>query len=91
MFVLTWYLTCIFLLHNYSQSIFLSQAKKSTDSINSKLALVIKSGKYTLGYRSTLRTLREVQKAKVVVIADNCPPLQKSEIGTFFLFAFSCP
>ena len=29
------------------------------ESINSRLALVMKSGKYTLGYKSTLKTLRQ--------------------------------
>jgi large subunit ribosomal protein L30e len=32
--------------------------KKSAESINSRLALVMKSGKYTLGYKTTLKTLR---------------------------------
>ena len=32
--------------------------KKSTDNINNKLQLVMKSGKYTLGYKTVLRTLR---------------------------------
>lgn len=35
------------------------KSKKSTESINSRLALVMKSGKYTLGYKSTLKTLRQ--------------------------------
>lgn len=34
------------------------KAKKSSDGINSRLALVMKSGKVTLGYKSTLKTLR---------------------------------
>lgn len=33
-------------------------AKKSQESINSRLQLVMKSGKYTLGYKSTLKSLR---------------------------------
>ena len=33
--------------------------KKTMESINSRLALVMKSGKYTLGYKSTLKTLRQ--------------------------------
>jgi ribosomal protein L30E len=33
------------------------KAKKSADSINSRLALVMKSGKVTLGYKSTLKSL----------------------------------
>lgn len=32
--------------------------KKAQESINSRLALVMKNGKYTLGYKSTLKTLR---------------------------------
>lgn len=32
--------------------------KKSQESINSRLALVMKSGKYTLGYKTSLKTLR---------------------------------
>lgn len=44
------------------------KAKKTSDSINSRLALVMKSGKYVLGYKSTLKTLRS-GKAKLVIIA----------------------
>jgi large subunit ribosomal protein L30e len=32
--------------------------KLGAENINSKLSLVIKSGKYVLGYKSTLRSLR---------------------------------
>ena len=39
------------------------------ESINSRLALVMKSGKYTLGYRSTIKTLR-LGKAKLVILAN---------------------
>lgn len=34
------------------------KSKKSVESINSRLSLVMKSGKYTLGYKTTLKTLR---------------------------------
>ena len=34
------------------------KVKKSNESINSRLALVMKSGKYMLGYKQTLKTLR---------------------------------
>ena len=33
-------------------------SKKSNESINARLALVMKSGKYMLGYKQTLKTLR---------------------------------
>ncbi|XP_020584323.1 60S ribosomal protein L30 [Phalaenopsis equestris] len=55
------------------------KTKKSTESINNRLALVMKSGKYTLGYKTVLRSLRN-NKGKLVIIANNCPPLRKSEI-----------
>jgi len=32
--------------------------KKSQENINSRLQLVMKSGKYTLGYKTCLKTLR---------------------------------
>lgn len=39
----------------------------------------MKSGKYVLGYKSTLKALRS-GKAKLVIIAGNTPPLRKSEL-----------
>jgi len=35
-----------------------SRAAKSTESISARLALVVKSGKYTLGYKSALKQMR---------------------------------
>eukprot|EP00741_Cyanophora_paradoxa_P007647 tig00001164_g7396.t1 len=60
--------------------------KKAIESINSRLALVMKSGKTSLGYKSTLKSLRN-GKAKLVIIANNCPPLRKSEIEYYAMLA----
>merc|ERR1712013_454601 len=60
--------------------------KKGSESINSRLALVMKSGKYTLGYRSTLKTLRQ-GKAKWVIIGTNTPQLRKSEIEYYAMLS----
>merc|ERR1739844_59555 len=60
--------------------------KKSNESINSRLALVMKSGKYCLGYKQTLKTLRN-GKSKLVIIANNTPPLRKSEIEYYAMLA----
>ena len=49
--------------------------KKALESINSRLTMVIKSGKYCLGYKQTLKTLLH-GKAKLVIIANNTPPLR---------------
>ena len=55
------------------------KGKKSAEGMNSKLALVMKSGKAMLGYKSTLKSLRQ-GKSKLVFIASNTLPLRKSEI-----------
>ena len=62
------------------------KGKKGADSTNARLALVMKSGKYALGYRSTLKTLRQ-GKSWLIIIADNCPPLYKSEIEYYAMLA----
>ena len=36
------------------------KSKKALESINSRLALVMKSGKYSFGYKQTLKALRLV-------------------------------
>ncbi|CAD5196402.1 unnamed protein product, partial [Musa acuminata subsp. malaccensis] len=62
------------------------KAKKSTESVNNRLALVMKSGKYTLGHKTVLRSLRG-SKAKLILIANNCPPLRKSEIEYYAMLS----
>ncbi|GAT30214.1 60S ribosomal protein L30-2 [Aspergillus luchuensis] len=62
------------------------KSKKTGDTINSRLALVMKSGKVTLGYKSTIKTLRS-GKAKLVIIAANTPPLRKSELEYYAMLA----
>ena len=64
-------------------------AKKKTkgaDSMNSKLKLVMKSGKAILGYKASLKALRN-GKSKMVLIASNCPPLRKSEVEYLAMLA----
>lgn len=53
--------------------------KPVTENINARLQLVMKSGKYQFGYNQALKILRN-GKAKLVIIANNIPPLRKSEI-----------
>jgi ribosomal protein L30E len=75
------------------------KSKKAAESINSRLALVMKSGKFTLGYKSTLKQLRSGKciflsfpptltgVAKLVIISGNCPPLRKSELEYYAMLA----
>ena len=62
------------------------KGKSAAESITQRLSLVIKSGKYTLGYKSTLKTLRS-GKSKLVIISSNCPALRKSEIEYYAMLA----
>ncbi|KAM0750639.1 L30e-like protein [Meredithblackwellia eburnea MCA 4105] len=55
-------------------------------NINSRLALVIKSGKYSLGYKSTLKQMRS-GKSKLVLISGNCPPLRRSELEYYAMLS----
>eukprot|EP00033_Pygsuia_biforma_P000045 GCRY01000060.1.p2 GENE.GCRY01000060.1~~GCRY01000060.1.p2 ORF type:complete len:109 (-),score=28.97 GCRY01000060.1:146-472(-) len=60
--------------------------KKAIESINSRLALVMKSGKVSLGFKSTLKAIRQ-GKAKLIIISNNTPPLRKSEIEYYAMLA----
>uniref|UniRef100_A0AAY4EGT2 Large ribosomal subunit protein eL30 n=1 Tax=Denticeps clupeoides TaxID=299321 RepID=A0AAY4EGT2_9TELE len=63
-----------------------SNNKKSLESINSRLQLVMKSGKYVLGYKQSQKMIRQ-GKAKLVILANNCPALRKSEIEYYAMLA----
>jgi len=62
------------------------KTKRTQENINARLALVMKSGKYTLGYKTTLKTLRS-GKAKLVIVANNCPAIRKSEIEYYAMLS----
>eukprot|EP00353_Schmidingerella_taraikaensis_P007087 CAMPEP_0185578516 /NCGR_PEP_ID=MMETSP0434-20130131/12980_1 /TAXON_ID=626734 ORGANISM="Favella taraikaensis, Strain Fe Narragansett Bay" /NCGR_SAMPLE_ID=MMETSP0434 /ASSEMBLY_ACC=CAM_ASM_000379 /LENGTH=107 /DNA_ID=CAMNT_0028196335 /DNA_START=30 /DNA_END=353 /DNA_ORIENTATION=- len=62
------------------------KSKKAAESINSKLQMVMKSGKAVLGYKEVLKSLR-AGSAKLIVIATNCPPIRKSEIEYYAMLA----
>ena len=61
-------------------------SKKAMESINTRLRLVMKSGKCVLGYKQSLRSLRN-GKSKLVIISDNTPPLRKSEVEYYAMLA----
>merc|ERR1712070_688722 len=60
--------------------------KKKDSGINPKISLVMKSGKYTLGYKTVLKSLRG-GKSKLVLISSNVPPLRKSEIEYYAMLS----
>ncbi|XP_045716607.1 60S ribosomal protein L30-like [Phyllostomus hastatus] len=60
--------------------------KKLLEVINSRLYLVMKSGKHVLGYKQTQKMIRQ-GKAKLVIFANNCPALRKSEVDYYAMLA----
>ena len=60
--------------------------KKQQDSMNSRLKLVMKSGKAILGYKAAIKSLRK-SKSRMILIASNCPPLRKSEVEYLSMLA----
>ncbi|CDW88519.1 60s ribosomal protein l30 [Stylonychia lemnae] len=62
--------------------------KKNQDNMNSKLTLVIKSGKYRLGYKSTIKSLRQGQ-AKLILISNNCPAIRRTELEYYAMLSKS--
>merc|ERR1712048_752742 len=69
-----------------SRTMVSKKSKKDGSSINSRLALVIKSGKYNLGYKETIKQLQG-GKAKLVILANNTPHLRRSEIEYYAMLA----
>jgi large subunit ribosomal protein L30e len=70
----------------FSFSQLLNVQKKQQDSMNSRLKLVMKSGKAILGYKHSMKSLRK-QKSKMILIASNCPHLRKSEVEYLAMLA----
>eukprot|EP00758_Cryptobia_borreli_P011799 Tbor_TRINITY_DN5692_c2_g5::TRINITY_DN5692_c2_g5_i1::g.8196::m.8196/K02908/RP-L30e, RPL30; large subunit ribosomal protein L30e len=65
------------------------KSKSKVDHINTKIQLVMKSGVYCLGYSQALNTLRQ-GRSKLVVIANNMPPIRKAEMEYYAMLS-SCP
>ena len=69
-----------------------SKAAKSTESIAARLALVVKSGKYSLGYKSALKQMRN-GKGKCSKFPSSSvglePKAEKVLLADFF-FVFFC-
>ncbi|GMH75161.1 hypothetical protein TrRE_jg12144 [Triparma retinervis] len=64
----------------------IKKTKKNSENTNSRLKLVMKSGKASLGYKATLKALR-ASKAKLILISSNCPPLRKSSLEYYAMLA----
>ena len=56
--------------------------KQQPESVNSKLALVMKSGKAVLGYKQTLKSLRK-GLLKAIFVAHNTPSIIKAEVNYY--------
>merc|ERR1711907_352410 len=73
-------------IYNMLTSFNKKSTKKTSESINSRLRLVIKSGVYKIGYKSTLKSLRS-GKSKLIIISKNCPPVRRAEIEYYAMLS----
>jgi|Transcript_11128 large subunit ribosomal protein L30e len=62
----------------------MNKKKNNNEGIISKLRLIIKSGKLTIGFKTTIRSLKD-GKCKLVIVANNCPPTRRLEIEYYAL------
>merc|ERR1719345_486238 len=58
-------------------------AKDRDQHINAKLTLVVKSGKFKIGYRNTIRA----RQAKLILISSNCPAIRRTELEYYAVLA----
>ena len=62
------------------------KSKSKVDTINTKIQMVMKSGKYVLGSGQTLKTLR-AGTSQLIIIANNCKPIQKAELEYYAMLS----
>uniref|UniRef100_A0A5F9D720 Large ribosomal subunit protein eL30 n=1 Tax=Oryctolagus cuniculus TaxID=9986 RepID=A0A5F9D720_RABIT len=62
------------------------KTKKSLESISPRLQLLMKSEKYMLGDKQSLKMIRQ-GKAKLTILANNFAALRKSEIEYYIMLA----
>uniref|UniRef100_A0A7S2WUC8 Ribosomal protein eL8/eL30/eS12/Gadd45 domain-containing protein n=1 Tax=Rhizochromulina marina TaxID=1034831 RepID=A0A7S2WUC8_9STRA len=62
------------------------KSKRATEGMNSRLQLVMKSGKADLGYKTAVKSLRG-GKSKLIILSNNLPPLRKSELEYYAMLA----
>ena len=53
--------------------------KQKEDGLNSQLTLVIKSGKFALGFKNTMRAIRNGD-SRAIVLSSNLPLLRRAQI-----------
>merc|ERR1712025_360448 len=67
---------------NKERTLIMGKKVNQQDNMNQKLNLVIRSGKYKLGYKHALRSVRNGQ-TKLLLIASNCPAIRRTELEYF--------
>ncbi len=60
--------------------------KTKVDTINTKIQMVMKTGKYSLGYEQALNSLRQ-GRSKLIVISSNCQPIRKAELEYYAMLS----
>merc|ERR1739838_910313 len=59
---------------------------KQQEGVKSVLAVVMRSGKVSLGYKSTLKAIRKA-KSRLIFISNNCPTVRKTQLEYYAVLA----
>merc|ERR1712150_167631 len=59
---------------------------KQQEGVKSVLAVVMRSGKVSLGYKSTLKAIRKA-KSRLIFISNNCPTVRKTQLESYAVLA----
>ncbi len=62
------------------------KSKSKVDTINSKITMVMKSGKYSLGFKQAVGTLVQ-GRSKLIIIANNCQPIRKAQLEYYAMLS----
>ena len=57
----------------------MGKKEQQSENLGQKLTLVIRSGKYKVGYKLAKKALRN-GNSKLMIIASNCPAVRKTEL-----------
>lgn len=59
---------------------------KNIDTLNSVLSIVMKSGKTTIGFKETLKNIRN-GTSKVIILSSNLPVIRRSQIEYYAMLS----
>merc|ERR1712043_143569 len=72
--------------NNIAKKKIMPSQNKQQEGVKSVLAVVMRSGKVSLGYKSTLKAIRKA-KSRLIFISNNCPTVRKTQLEYYAVLA----